>query len=102
MNVAMILAKRFADKKWSISGEDYDNIDWKDSSPKPTNKDLEKLWEEVRVEAHNEEQSLLRRKAYQEESDPLFFEYQRDSVTKEDWLNKVESIKEKYPYISHS
>lgn len=41
-----------------------------------------------------------RQAAYQTESDPLFFTYQRqeDGVTKQAWLDKVAEIKERYPY----
>lgn len=42
---------------------------------------------------------VLRQSAYQAESDPLFFKYQRseDGVTKAAWLAKVEEIRERYP-----
>lgn len=41
----------------------------------------------------------MRQQAYQLESDPLFFKYQRseDGVTKAAWLAKVEEIRERYP-----
>ena len=41
-----------------------------------------------------------RQTAYQAESDPLFFSYQRseDGVTKQAWLDKVAEIKARYPY----
>lgn len=39
-----------------------------------------------------------RANAYQEESDPLFFKWQRGESTKEEWLAKVEGIKAAYPY----
>ena len=42
----------------------------------------------------------LRQSAYQSESDPLFFSYQRteDGVTKQIWLDKVAEIKARLPY----
>jgi hypothetical protein len=42
-------------------------------------------------------QSENRAKAYKEESDPLFFKYQRGEVTEQEWLDKVAEIKAKYP-----
>jgi hypothetical protein len=39
----------------------------------------------------------LRHTAYVAESDPIFFKYQRDEATKEEWLAKVEEIKARYP-----
>jgi hypothetical protein len=53
------------------------------------------------IEAFEEDysqQEALRKIAYKEEADPLFFKYQRGTVTKEEWLAKVEEIKVRYPY----
>jgi hypothetical protein len=36
--------------------------------------------------------------AYTKESDPLFFKYQRREITEQEWLDKIEEIKERYPY----
>ena len=41
----------------------------------------------------------LRHTAYVAESDPIFFTYQREEATKEEWLAKVEEIKARYPKI---
>lgn len=40
-----------------------------------------------------------RQAAYQLESDPLFFKYQRneDGITKAAWLAKVEEIRQRFP-----
>lgn len=38
-----------------------------------------------------------RKAAYREESDGLFFDYQRGDATKEEWEAKVKEIKVKYP-----
>jgi hypothetical protein len=35
--------------------------------------------------------------AYQEESDPIFFKWQRDEATKQEWLDKIEEIQLRYP-----
>lgn len=40
----------------------------------------------------------LRRAAYQAESDPLFFMWQRGKGTQEKWVAQVELIKARYPY----
>ena len=37
------------------------------------------------------------RAALAEEADPLFFRWQRDEVTKEDWLAAVAEVKARYP-----
>lgn len=38
-----------------------------------------------------------RKVAYQEEADPIYFEYQRGEKTREDWLEKVLEIKLRFP-----
>lgn len=39
----------------------------------------------------------LRRLAYAQESDPLFFKWQRGETTQQAWLDKVAKIKSRYP-----
>lgn len=39
----------------------------------------------------------LRMEAYRNESDPIFFDYQRGIKTKEEWELKVAEIKSRYP-----
>lgn len=46
----------------------------------------------------NSKQKQLRADAYSKESDPLFFKYQREEATKEEWLAKVNEIVARYPY----
>ena len=45
----------------------------------------------------DEEVDSLRRAAYEQEADPLFFKYQRKKIKKEVWLDKVKEIKTRYP-----
>lgn len=48
------------------------------------------------------EVEAMRQSAYQLESDPLFFKYQRseDGVTKQAWLDKIDEIRERFPLPS--
>jgi hypothetical protein len=39
----------------------------------------------------------LRKAAYREESDPLFFKWQRGEATEAEWLAAVNAIKARYP-----
>lgn len=41
----------------------------------------------------NERNKFNRKLAYIEESDPLFFKYQRGEIEKQEWLDKVSEIK---------
>jgi hypothetical protein len=44
------------------------------------------------------QQEQLRKWAYQQEADPLFFMSQRGEATVEEWQAKVAEIKARYPY----
>jgi len=53
---------------------------------------------EVDEEAHAraiEECRLKRFMAYRDEADPLFFKWQRGESTQEEWLAKIEEIRER-------
>ena len=39
-----------------------------------------------------------RAEAYRLEADPLFFKWQRGEATEQEWLDKVQQIRERYPY----
>jgi hypothetical protein len=39
-----------------------------------------------------------RRAAYQTESDPLFFGWQRGDNTEQEWLDAVQAVKDAHPY----
>ena len=51
--------------------------------------------EEVRQRVEGNKQA--RAAAYREESDPLFFKAERGEATREEWLAKVEEIRNRYP-----
>lgn len=65
-------------------------LGWEDDPvpPPPTPEEIA-----LQKEAENEQ---LRAEAYRNESDPLFFKYQRGEVEKQVWLDKVAEIKARY------
>jgi hypothetical protein len=46
---------------------------------------------------HNSAKSE-RAAAFQAEADPLFFKVQRGEATQQEWLDKIEEIRARYPY----
>lgn len=48
-NYALILITNYAGKQWSLNGDSYDGLDWLDSSPKPTQAELDALWESTQA-----------------------------------------------------
>lgn len=53
----------------------------------------------VYVNSYNNKQKELRAEAYKDESDSLFFKAQRQEISMQEWLDKVNEIKTKYSYI---
>jgi hypothetical protein len=51
----------------------------------------------VKSSRENELNKELRANAYKEESDPIFFQWQRGSKTQQDWLDKIAEINQRYP-----
>lgn len=45
-----------------------------------------------------EQVEAARRLAYQTDSDPLFFGWQRGENTEQDWLDAVQAVKDAHPY----
>jgi hypothetical protein len=98
MDIRKILQTKYSGSQWLLNGEDYSGLEWLDDSAKPSKKDLESLWEEVKLEVDLENVRVLRRLAYQVESDPLFFGWQRGDNTEQEWLEAIQAIKDSHPY----
>lgn len=98
MNISQILTAKYAGAQWVLNGDDYSGLQWLDESPKPTKAALEALWPEVKLEAARAEVEHARQAAYQQNADPLFFQYQRGEVTEQEWLDAVQAVKNRYPY----
>lgn len=45
IDYSKILSTNYVGKQWSLSGNDYDGLEWLDSSPKPTQAELDALWQ---------------------------------------------------------
>lgn len=53
--------------------------------------------DEQEIERQNKEAEENRQAAYRDESDPLFFKWQRGESTEQEWLDKVQEIKVRFP-----
>ena len=50
------------------------------------------------AERQKTEAKANRAAAFQAEADPIFFKYQRGEATEQEWLDKIEEIRARYPY----
>ena len=50
MHISKILAVKYPDRRWSLNGENYEGLTMLDGLPKPSENELDSLWEEVQAE----------------------------------------------------
>jgi len=95
---AAVLSKNYPDAEWTLNGDTYDGLIWHDDTPKPSQQELDDAWLAVQYNQQRAAIENQRKAAYQQEADPLFFSYQRGEATEQEWLDAVQSIKDRYPY----
>jgi len=98
MDITQVLSKRYPDAEWTLNGDSYNGLTWLSAGKKPTLKALEAEWAQVEYEVAYEAVQKARQVAYQADSDPVFFDYQRGEVTEQDWLGAVQAVKDAHPY----
>jgi hypothetical protein len=57
IDYSLILAKNYSGKTWCIVGKDYAGLEWRDESPKPTQFELDALWESTQAAVAAKEQA---------------------------------------------
>ena len=45
INYALILVTNYAGNEWTLNGDSYDGLTWLSDTPKPTQSELDALWE---------------------------------------------------------
>ena len=100
MNVdyVAVLNAKYPGTQWTLDGDDYNGLTWLDSTPQPSQAELDALWPQVDYENQVATVETTRRTQYEAQSDGLFFEWQRGTNTKENWEAAVQAIKDANPY----
>jgi hypothetical protein len=57
INYPQILLTNYVGKQWSLSGSSYDGLEWLDTLPKPTQAELDALWESTQAAVAAKEQA---------------------------------------------
>ena len=98
MDISLVLSRRYPDAEWTLNGDSYSGLTWLSDGDAPTLAELEAEWVQVEYEVAYEAVQKARQAAYQAESDPIFFDFQRGEVTEQEWLDAVQAVKDAHPY----
>lgn len=90
-----ILTTHYPECSWSLNGDGYVDLHWpeENQAPKPSESHLLALWSTTQEQFAAECIRVSKQRCYQEEADPLFFKWQRGEATQQEWLDKIEEIK---------
>jgi hypothetical protein len=95
---AAVLVANYPNSEWSLNNNDYDTLAWMSDTPKPTQAELDAAWPQVDYDNQHAAVEAARRIAYEEQSDGLFFEWQRGDGTEAAWRAAVAAVKAAHPY----
>ena len=85
--------------EWVLRGNEYDGLEWLDKvQTKPSFDEVQDTITMLALQLPDKLAKENRAVAYKLEADPLFFKAQRGEATQQEWLDKVEEIKQRYPY----
>jgi len=93
-----ILIANYPGTQWSINGDDYSGLTWLDSTPKPTQAELDAQWPTVDYNNQYNTVETTRRTQYEAQSDGIYFAWQRQDATEIEWRNAVAKVKADNPY----
>jgi len=63
IDYTLILSVNYVGKQWTLNGDSYEGLDWLDVSPKPTQAELDALWESTKVAVAAKAQAAIDTKA---------------------------------------
>jgi hypothetical protein len=98
IDYAAILTENYAGAQWTLDGDTYEGLTWLDSTPKPTQAELDAAWPQVEYNSQVAAVETTRRTQYEAQSDGLFFEWQRGTNTQAAWEAAVQAVKDANPY----
>lgn len=95
---AAVLTANYPGSQWTLDGDEYAGLTWLSDTPKPTQAELDAAWPQVDYANQCTAVEIARRIAYEQQSDGLFFEWQRGDGTEAAWRQAVAEIKAANPY----
>ena len=62
-NYSLILSINYVGSQWQLAGESYDGLIWYSTTPKPTQAELDALWESTQATVAAQKQAAIDTKA---------------------------------------
>lgn len=97
IDYSQILAKNYADKQWSLNGNSYDGLNWLDSSPKPTQAELDGQWDAIQSDIFAKAYISKRQAEYPPMADYLDAIVKGDTAQQQAYIDACLAVKLKYP-----
>lgn len=97
IDYSLILTKNYIGKEWSVIGNSYDGIEWKDLSPKPTKEELDSQWESIQTIVASEAYKDQRANEYPDFRDYLDGIVKGDDAQVQAYIDACLAVKAKYP-----
>jgi hypothetical protein len=63
IDYAQILSVNYVGSQWSLNGDSYDGLTWLSDTPKPTQAELDALWESTQATVAAQKQAAIDTKA---------------------------------------
>ena len=63
IDYTLILTTNYAGKSWTLNGDSYDGLTWLSDTPKPTQAELDALWESTQATVAAQKQAAIDVKA---------------------------------------
>ena len=104
MNVGLVLTYLRPNAEWQLAGEptneqEYDDsLSWYGPSDAPTWQEINAAWPQVNYDNQCAVIEATRLDAYEKQSDPLYFKWQRGDATEAEWRAAVAKVKTDNPY----
>lgn len=98
VDYGLVLVNKYPGSEWSLNGDTYDGLEWLSDTPKPTQAELDAAWPQVNYDNQVAAVEAARLVAYEQQSDPLYFKWQRGDATEAEWRAAVAKVKADNPY----
>ncbi len=98
-NYSLILATHFSGKSWSLKGDTYEGLEWSDTTTKPTQNELDALWEPLKESINANAYKESRVKEYPLITDYLDGVVKGDQVQIDAYIAACLAVKDKYPKL---